>query len=331
MLTRVKTAAEVKGILKAVEKVEIVSLVDSVIDLLPLIKRKDVERIWDWVEDRSQAGHPLAEHGFSMLVKSVIGDKGHTILYDAGFDDKVIVENLKRMLIDLGAIEAVVLSHGHMDHTGGLLAALREMKANKMPVFVHERMFLARGWRDPEDDKAEMIQPPVCPSRAEMEAAGAEVIEEKGPHLIANNTILITGEIPRTTSFEPGYPDEWVFEEGKWQHDPRVIDDRALVLKVRNKGLVIVTGCGHAGIINTVRYAQELTGVDEVYAILGGLHLAGKYYEPNIDRTVAALVEIAPKLLVPSHCTGWPAQKALAEALPEAFVANSVGNKYTIG
>lgn len=163
-----------------------------------------------------------------------------------------------------------------------------------------------------------------------MEAAGARVIEEKGPHLICSNTILITGEIPRKTAYEPGYPDEWVFEDEEWRHDPRVLDDRALVMNVHEKGLVIVTGCGHSGIINTIRYAQELTGVKKIYAILGGLHMAGKYYEANIPQTVEALLEFAPTLLVPSHCTGWLAQKALADALPTAFVCNSVGNKYRI-
>jgi 7,8-dihydropterin-6-yl-methyl-4-(beta-D-ribofuranosyl)aminobenzene 5'-phosphate synthase len=316
--------------LRTIERVEVISLVDSVIDMLTVIKRKDVHRIWDWVEDRERAGYPLAEHGFSMLIGTFSDSGYHTVLYDAGFDTHVIVENAKRTLVDLSSIEAIVLSHGHMDHTGGLLSILRAMDAKGMPVFVHRRMFLPRGWRDPEDPKAQMICPPPCPSQAEMEAAGATVIEAKGPYLLCDDTILITGEIPRKTSYEPGYPDEWVFEDGEWRLDPRVLDDRAIVMNVRGKGLVVVTGCGHSGVVNTVRYAQELTGIERVYAILGGCHMAGKYYEPNIPKTVKALVELAPALLVPSHCTGWLAQKALADALPTAFVPNSVGNMYRI-
>jgi 7,8-dihydropterin-6-yl-methyl-4-(beta-D-ribofuranosyl)aminobenzene 5'-phosphate synthase len=316
--------------LRAIEGVEITSLVDGAIDMLSLIERKQVRRIWDWVDDRDRAGYPLAEHGFSMLVSTFSDSTSRTLLYDAGFDEHVVVENAKRMLIDLSSIEVVALSHGHMDHTGGLLSILRAMDAKDIPVLVHERMFLPRGWRDPEDPEAKMTCPPPCPSPSEIEAAGGTVVEVKGPCLLCDDTVLVTGEIPRKTSFEPGYPDEWVLEEGEWRLDPRVLDDRAIVMNVQGKGLVVVTGCGHSGVVNTVRYAQELTGIETIHAILGGFHMAGKYYEPNIPQTVEALVSLTPALLVPSHCTGWRAQKALAEALPDAFVFNGVGYKYRI-
>jgi 7,8-dihydropterin-6-yl-methyl-4-(beta-D-ribofuranosyl)aminobenzene 5'-phosphate synthase len=105
-------------------------------------------------------------------------------------------------------------------------------------------------------------------------------------------------------------------------------DDRAIVISVKHKGLVIVSGCAHAGIINTVLYAQQLTKTETVHAILGGFHLAGKN-EPNISQTVEELKKINPKLVAPSHCTGWRGLCAIAKAMPDAFVLNSVGNLYT--
>ena len=110
--------------------------------------------------------------------------------------------------------------------------------------------------------------------------------------------------------------------------DPLVLDDQALVANVRGKGLVIVTGCGHAGAVNIIRHAQRLTGVPRLHALLGGLHLSGAYFTPVIGPTVHALTELAPDLLVPGHCTGWRAQHTLAAALPDSWVPGSSGTRY---
>jgi len=109
-----------------------------------------------------------------------------------------------------------------------------------------------------------------------------------------------------------------------------VWDDRALVVNVRNKGLVVISGCAHAGIINSVLYAQQITKVSDVYAVLGGFHLAGRDYEPRIGKTVKMLKQLNPALIVPSHCTGWRGAFAIAKAMPDAFVWNSVGNLYQL-
>jgi 7,8-dihydropterin-6-yl-methyl-4-(beta-D-ribofuranosyl)aminobenzene 5'-phosphate synthase len=116
----------------------------------------------------------------------------------------------------------------------------------------------------------------------------------------------------------------------EWAHDPLVIDDQALVVHVRGRGLVVLTGCGHAGAINIVRHAQRLTGVGQLYALIGGLHLGGPAFEPVIPPTVAALADLAPSLVVPGHCTGWRAQHALAAALPDAWVQGSSGTAYRL-
>jgi len=113
-----------------------------------------------------------------------------------------------------------------------------------------------------------------------------------------------------------------------WEHDPLVIDDQARVIHVRNQGLVVLTGCGHAGAINIARHAMRLTGVNRLHALIGGLHLGGPAFEPVIKPTVAALTDLAPDLLVPGHCTGWRAQHALAASLPDTWVQSSAGTTY---
>jgi 7,8-dihydropterin-6-yl-methyl-4-(beta-D-ribofuranosyl)aminobenzene 5'-phosphate synthase len=146
--------------------------------------------------------------------------------------------------------------------------------------------------------------------------------------LLAEDTVLVTGEIPRKTDFEKGYPQQRVFVNAQWLPDQWVLDDRALIVNIKQKGLVVVSGCAHAGIINTILYAKELTKTDSICAILGGFHLGGKEYEQGIDKTIEKLKELGPRLVAPSHCTGWKGAFSIAKALPQAFVWNSVGNLY---
>ena len=136
---------------------------------------------------------------------------------------------------------------------------------------------------------------------------------------------------PDDVPFETGMP----FHEGDfghgWEPDPLILDDQALVLHLRDAGLVVLTGCGHAGIVNIVRYAQRLTGVERVHAVFGGFHLSGPLFAPVVQPTVDALAELAPDVVVPAHCTGWKAAHALATRLPNAFIQNSVGTRYELG
>ena len=143
------------------------------------------------------------------------------------------------------------------------------------------------------------------------------MIERRWPSLLLDGTVLITGEIDRTTDFERGMPPAHERLSGSGREpDPLILDDQTLVVHVRGKGLVVITGCGHAGVINIVRHAQRLTGVERLHALVGGLHLNGDFFAPSIGPTVSALTEMAPALLVPGHCTGWRAQHTLAAALP---------------
>ena len=174
------------------------------------------------------------------------------------------------------------------------------------------------------------IEPQEIPSvsKRALQGAGFEVIEEAQPSFLLGGSVLVTGEVARTTGYEPGFPPQEAWLDGAWAPDPLVLDDQALMINVRGKGLVVLTGCGHAGIVNICRYARRLTGDQPLYAAMGGFHLNGPLFEPLIPRVLDDLAELDPGVLVPAHCTGWRAQHALAARFPDAFVPNSVGTSF---
>ncbi len=316
--------------LREVDGVEIISLIDNSVDFLSTIEREEVQNIREWIKERKDEEWvkkhfrlPIAEHGFSMLVRVFCDDKLHRILFDTGGSPEGMVTNASRMGIDLSEIDSIVLSHGHYDHFGGLLTVLRVVDKENLSIIVHEDMFKTRGVADLQGN---IRKHPDFPSDDQVKPA--RYIRTKQPYLLADNTILVTGEIPRKTDFEKGFPRHKVRVEGEWLPDPWILDDRALVIKVRQKGLVLISGCAHAGIINTALYAQQIAGLNKMYAVIGGFHLAGKEFESRIDQTVRELKLINPSILVPSHCTGWKAICKSASAMPRTIVWNSVGNLY---
>ncbi len=140
----------------------------------------------------------------------------------------------------------------------------------------------------------------------------------------------VTGEVPRTTGYEPGFPPQQAWIGGSWQADPLVLDDQALIINVAGQGLVVITGCGHAGVVNIARYAHRLTGGQPLYALLGGFHLNGPLFEPLIPRVLDELAAMSPSVLVPAHCTGWRAQHAMSARFPAAFIPNAVGTSFRL-
>jgi 7,8-dihydropterin-6-yl-methyl-4-(beta-D-ribofuranosyl)aminobenzene 5'-phosphate synthase len=267
-----------------------------------------------------------AEHGFAALVTVRSGNASSTLLFDTGASPDGLAVNAERLGVDVGGLQGVVLSHGHFDHAGGFDGLARLRGRSGLPLTVHPAVWTRRRLELPGGRVLEM---PTL-SRGALEREGFEVIERRQPSLLVGG-ILITGEVDRVTEFEHGMPPQHQAWDGHgWRHDPAVIDDQALVVNVRGRGLVIITGCGHAGVVNIIRQAMRLTGVSRLLAVIGGFHLSGPAFEPIIAPTVAALTELAPELIVPSHCTGWRAQHTLAVALPEAWVQSSVGTTYTL-
>ncbi len=303
------------------DRVEITSLIDNTIDLLlpssEIAKRPPLKD--DWFDD-----FPLiAEHGLSDYITIHKGSKRYSLLYDLGLTSKALVNNAEDLQIDLSTLDGILLSHGHRDHTGGL-KILKEKIGREIPIILHPDAFSKRKVIFPDGTSANL--PP--PSRTELKDAEVEVIESKEPSFLIDNLALFTGEVSRVTDFEKGFPIHYKFVNNKWEPDPLICDDQALIVNVRNKGLVIVTGCGHAGVINIIRQAQRLTGIENIHALVGGLHLSGGIFEQIIPKTVEALTALSPKAIIPSHCSGWKAIHTIADAMPEAFIQSSVGTKY---
>ena len=264
---------------------------------------------------------PLAQHGFSALVEIRKGSQVRQLLFDTGVTPDGCVENLRRLGRDPASIEAIVCSHGHFDHTIGLSGLVGTLGRAGLPVLIHPEFWTRRRLAIPGQDPFEM----PTTSRSALEGAGFEIVEQRQPSFLFDRSVLITGEVDRVTGFEKGFPVHQAWRGQAWEPDPMILDDQALIAHVAGRGLVVLTGCGHAGVINIVRYAQRLTGVTQLHAVLGGFHLSGAIFEPIIGDTVSALEKLAPDVIVPAHCTGWKATHAIARDLPGSFIQNSVG------
>jgi 7,8-dihydropterin-6-yl-methyl-4-(beta-D-ribofuranosyl)aminobenzene 5'-phosphate synthase len=320
--------------LEPVDEVVITTLMDNSYDALmgdtgparrTPFARLPVVAAPQFADGRTASGL-VAEHGFSALVTTRRGNASHTVLFDTGVSPDGMANNFERLSLDVGAIEVVVLSHGHFDHAGGFPGLARLLGRRGMPLTVHPLVWSRRRVAVPDQHHWDM---PTL-SRSALEAEGLEVIDRRQPSLLLDGSVLITGEVDRTTDFEHGMPGHEAWRDGRWEPDPLILDEQALVVHVRGRGLVVLTGCGHAGAVNIARHAIRLTGVDRLHALLGGFHLSGPAFEPVIEPTVAAFTAMAPDLLVPAHCTGWKAQHRLAAALPAAFVPNAVGTSFTL-
>jgi 7,8-dihydropterin-6-yl-methyl-4-(beta-D-ribofuranosyl)aminobenzene 5'-phosphate synthase len=311
--------------LQGVDRVEVLTLMDNYVDVLlgntKVVRRTAHSRGGEIFRDSL-----IGEHGLSLLVTVFEGSRRHTVLFDTGYSAVGVPHNIEHLGLDLKRIEAIVLSHGHMDHLGSLNVLLERMP-KPMPVLVHPYAFTSPRYVTRKDGGKDRY--PDMLDRGEIEKVGGQLVEAEGPTLICEQMIMVSGEVERTTPFEKGMPHAVVEKKGKLEKDP-ILDDQALYVRLKGKGLVVIGGCTHAGIVNTVLYGKKLTGAQTVHAVLGGFHLSGPFFEPVIGDTIDALKEMAPKVVVPMHCTGWKAIKAFSEAFPSAFVLNSVGSTYTL-
>jgi 7,8-dihydropterin-6-yl-methyl-4-(beta-D-ribofuranosyl)aminobenzene 5'-phosphate synthase len=310
--------------LKKVKRIEITTLADNYTDVF-LSSTETVKRDPIIAEGQVTRGL-LAEHGISLLVDVFSDLDHHQILFDAGWFGITVSFNLETLGTNLDNVEAVVLSHGHVDHFGGLLGLYRDrLIPRDAPLIVHPDVFHQRYL----EVAGQLGRFPQL-TRAPFNHLGVKIQENKTPLLLGADSVLVTGEVERVTDFEKGFPAGRKLEEGKIKPDIAVMDEQAIVLNVEGKGLVILTGCGHQGIINTITYAQKLTQEIRVYFVMGGLHLTGPLFEPLIDRTIAEMKKFSPRVVVPTHCSGWKAINAFAREMPNAFVLNSVGAKYLL-
>ncbi len=313
---------------RRVDRVEIITLVDNVIENSGSRLHDNVVPVGKWVSDENTSPwNTFAGHGLATLIRTYIENDSYEALYDTGPSGEILLHNVKALGVDLSAIDAIVMSHGHWDHFRGLTTILAKIGRQDVPVYLHPRMLVKRRFViKTEQGERVRTMPPVC-SLDEIIDAGGSPRSTIQPVLIAGDTILRTGEIPRKTKYEKGVPNHQAFVDGEWIDDSKVIDDNCVVIRTK-RGLIIVTGCAHAGVINSVNEAIRLTGVNKVHAIIGGFHLGGKRNKSRVERTIKDLLAISPAMIVPCHCTGAFAQHLMANAFPRAYVTGSVGNLY---
>lgn len=256
----------------------------------------------------------LGEHGFSALIEP---SHGEPLLFDTG-QGATLLHNARRMNKDLSAVRTVVISHGHYDHSGGLLPLLQEHGSRQ--VLGHPGMFASRHRLK---DTGERIDIGIPHSRTMLEDAGAAFNLSTEFREIAPGMFL-TGQVPRRTPFETG--DKGLFCGCNGLETDSTPDDQSLVLATE-KGLVIVLGCCHAGLINTLQHVMQKLERNDVYAVVGGMHL-GFCGAEQLNRTLAALKTIGLRKLAPCHCTGFAAAARLSREFPQAFQLAQVG--YTL-
>jgi 7,8-dihydropterin-6-yl-methyl-4-(beta-D-ribofuranosyl)aminobenzene 5'-phosphate synthase len=305
--------------LPKVDEVKITVVMDNSIDLL--MASSDVAKRFPLAPNQFERVQPMAQHGFSALIRVRQNDKSGVVLFDTGVTRSGILHNMDVFEIDARDIQAIVLSHGHADHALGLPGLIERLGNRNLPLVLHPDAYLERKVILPNG--FEISLPP--PRKSDLRQENIEIIEEAGPSMLADGMLLVSGEVARTTEFEKGFPIHFAHRHASWEPDPLIMDDQCVIMNIRDEGLAIVTGCGHAGIINIIRNAQALTGIHKIYAVIGGFHLSGAIFEPIIAPTIAALQSIQPQYIMPGHCTGWSATHQIARTLPQAFIPNSVG------
>ena len=328
--------ADTAKLLRPVDKIEVRVLVDNVTDNLssvPDTVGHEIQTLTGlgmkaWSGDCMCCAH----HGLSLVITAYIGSDSHSFLFDAGPEEYTIERNGEKLGVEFNDIEAAMLSHGHWDHGGGLLAALRLMQSGaegrKIPFFMHPDMFCRRGIQFPNGFVLPFRD---VPTEAELTALGAEVRWSTSAQTVLDNCFFISGEIPRVTPFEGGFPNhmrQTSPDSQDWEPDPWIMDERYLAVHVKEKGVVLFSACSHAGVVNVLEDAKSHFNDVGLYCVMGGFHLSGAAIEPIIPDTVARMAEFDLDIIVPAHCTGFRAVTALVNAFGDKVVPSAVGRLY---
>jgi 7,8-dihydropterin-6-yl-methyl-4-(beta-D-ribofuranosyl)aminobenzene 5'-phosphate synthase len=308
--------------LKAVDKVEITVIMDNYADWI-LLDTPYVKRAIGSKNNRELKVPLMAEHSLCLLISIYVDNIKYDILLDTAENGVSLKNNIDILNIDLKTVKSLVISHAHSDHTHGLSWVVSQLdkRANVIAhpdVFLSGRTFVENGISITND----------CPTRETITNHGNSIVESVNPYIPENKLFAVTGQIPRTTDFEKLEYESYLVRNGVKEFD-NILDDQAIVINIKDKGLLIISGCAHAGIINTIKYAQEITAIDKIHGVIGGFHLP-----PNIDskvtkKTIEALKQMDPNIVVPMHCTGIYAISKFINEFEKKCNLSCVGSVFT--
>jgi 7,8-dihydropterin-6-yl-methyl-4-(beta-D-ribofuranosyl)aminobenzene 5'-phosphate synthase len=323
--------------LREVDALEVQVLVDNVTDSLSTVPH-DVTHEWGHLGEIGAlvlSGEALccAAFGLSLVITARVGASTETLLFDAGPEAYPIARNGERLKIAFGSIGAIVLSHGHWDHAGGLLEAVQKVVSfnggNPIDCYVNPGMFVTRAIQRPDGRYLPFRDIPSIQSLAD---AGAAVVNSREPRLVLEDLFYLSGEILRVTPYERGMPGHMKksLDGSGWEPDPMILDERYVAVRVRGKGIIVFTACSHAGVINVLKDASDVFKGMPLYGVMGGFHLSGSGPEAIISKTVEDMRQFGLKRIMPGHCTGWRAVSALARIFveDEVLVPCAVGRKF---
>lgn len=270
-----------------------------------------------------------AQLGLSLMLTATANGKRHKMLFDAGPEGAPLIRNAKNLGVKWDDVEQIAISHGHWDHMGALTAVLDEMSAvgnKRVPCHVNPGMFVERGARL---TTGRIVPFEKVPSVDELNNHGAEVVNEPDDRTLLEDMFYLSAEIPRITEFEKGRQDHLCKNANDtWQPDPFLMDERYLAAHIKNKGLILFSSCSHAGIVNVLHSARATFKDIPIYGVFGGFHLVGSL-EAIIPETIENMKAFSLQQIVPAHCTGWRAVRALVNAFGEDIVVPSaVGSRY---
>lgn len=321
--------------LEVVDQCDVTVLVDNVMDILSTTHDSVTGHVANVFKagatERSGQCLCCAHWGLSLVITARQGTSSKTLLFDSGPEGETLERNGNRLGIDFASINAAMFSHGHWDHVGGMLTALKLINAanggKKIPLHLNDGMFVHRAIHA---GAGKYIPLQDLPTKKAIEAAGATICAIDEEHGLLEDMFYVSGEIPRVTPYERGLPKQVKDIGNGWEPDPWLMDERYAAVHVKDKGILVFTACSHAGVINVLKDARATFAPVPIYGVMGGFHLSGKECEKIIPETIEDLKEFNLKMIVPGHCTGWRAVHRLVETFGERrVVMSAVGQSHS--